>query len=33
MFGGTTPENISQDLETGANDLTAAKATIMSYPY
>lgn len=32
-LGGTVPEEITQDKETGANDIKSAKAAMLGYPY
>ena len=33
VLGGTVPEEITQDLDTGENDIRSAKSAIFGYPY
>ena len=33
ILGGTTPETITQDKDTGINNIEAAKSAMMSFPY
>jgi hypothetical protein len=33
IFGGTTPENVTQDANTGSNNIQKAKVALMFFPY